>query len=143
MVFFEWFLQAAAIKGKGKKGGGRDPKRAKIGPEKKDDASSQEEAPEAQALDSAWSTEKMNELKNWVHKEDGRVEDLQVKEGKDRTGLTILQDLLEVPQSVLEHFGVEKTVQGLLTRTRYPHTERLCERHYNLSKLFSRFMGVV
>eukprot|EP00913_Durusdinium_trenchii_P036048 g33730.t1 len=84
-------------------------------------ASSEDEAPPPAGLDvSEWPLEKIEALKELLTELENKLG------GKDRPSLQQVQAALQdIPETILKHQGLQKTVGSLMTKTRYPKTENL------------------
>ena len=85
-------------------------------------ASSQEDAKALASLDvTGWPLEKVDALKEFLTELEGKVDS-----SKDRPSIQQLQAVLqEVPETILNHQGLQKTVTDFMQKTRYPRTENL------------------
>ena len=84
--------------------------------------SSQEDAKASASLDvTGWPLEKVDALKEFLTELEGKVDS-----SKDRPSIQQLQAVLqEVPETILNHQGLQKTVTDFMQKTRYPRTENL------------------
>ena len=127
-----WEAQRAkkTSKGKGGKLTSKQPAK-KAGPlasDAEDDSkdidltSSQEDAKASASLDvTGWPLEKVDALKEFLAELEGKVDS-----SKDRPSIQQLQAVLqEVPETILNHQGLQKTVTDFMQKTRYPRTENL------------------